>query len=207
MNLVLNYIGQLRLYSLVDLVFFLVAAGADSREFIGILFLWVGFLAFLESAHKHGYRANVPRWVPYLLYLVGFILFPTAEAVAFIVLGYFYAKKKEGGFAAVSPLVRGLQSLVLIGGVVGYGSVLPIIAGIATGIRNFLGDVRDVKKDKEEGMNTIPVLMKIKNGMPYIHLYAVMATSTIAWYFSGIPVFYLFVVFAIQVATYDITPR
>ena len=112
MKRLMNHVGQLRLYSFVDLVLLLIAARATSSQLAGGLLLWVGFLLYLENGHRHSCREP---FIPYCwvgIWLVGFALFPHAFALAFILLSIAYTRKKWGYWGLVAPIVRGLQSYV-----------------------------------------------------------------------------------------------
>ncbi len=207
MKVFLNYLGQLRLYSLVDLVWLLLATQATFAQGLGVLFLWIGFLAHLELGHKHSYRTKLPKYLDYVLFLAGLLLFKKTEGILFIFLAYLYTKKKHSYWGVASPFLRGAQNFVLSAGIVGYLNPLSLFAFSLTLIRNFLGDLRDVKKDGEEGMKTIPVLLHMKCPWKYIHLAGVMATSAVWWSFTDVSVVFLFLVFAVQIGTYNLTPR
>jgi len=207
MKVFLNYLGQLRLYSLIDLVWLLLATQATSTQFVGILLLWIGFLAHLELGHRHSYRHNLAKHLDTVLFIAGLLLFRKVEGFIFVLLSFLYTKKKQQCWGSISPFIRGAQSFVLAGGLVGYINPLSWIAFILTLVRNLLGDVRDVKKDKEEGMKTIPVLLGLTYSWKYIHLVAVIATSTVWWFFTNVSLWYLVIVFVIQIATYNLTPR
>jgi hypothetical protein len=106
-----NYIGQLRLYSLADLVLLLIALQAGTPQFIGAIILHVAFLAYLESSHSHPYRAKVPRWISYALAIIGVVIYGRIEGLIYLFFGFLYTQKIKGlGF--VSPLFRGLTKFV-----------------------------------------------------------------------------------------------
>ena len=72
-NTLLNLLGQIRIYSLIDLIIILIAIKADNLQFIGVILLHLGFLLFLEYTHKHKYRRPFPRYLWVLLLLIGII--------------------------------------------------------------------------------------------------------------------------------------
>jgi 4-hydroxybenzoate polyprenyltransferase len=206
MKIFLNYIGQIRLYSLADLVLLLISIGSTQYELAGAVILHLGFLAYLESRHAHEYRAKVPVWVSYLLCIIGLIFFGKIEGLLYVFFSYLYTKKtKNTGF--FSPSVRGLQNFFIIAGILGYHSSIPYIVGIVCFIRNLLGDFRDTEKDRREGMKTIPVILGVKSSIPHIHLVGMFLSSFVWWTFSSISVGWLILVLIIQIATYHLTPR
>lgn len=207
LKLFLNYLGQVRIYSLIDLVLFLIAFHANTNQFVAIIILWLGFLALLESRHSHQYRAKVPAFISVLLFIIGLILLPHPEAVAFILLSYLYTFKNKGWFAFISPVIRGAQNLVLIGYLAGFDTIYPYVAFVITVIRNTAGDLRDTIKDREDGMKTLPIVLGFKHDYKYVHLFALMGTSFYGWYLTGLPIWWLALVYIIQWLTYFLTPR
>ena len=204
-SLIPNYIGQLRLYSFVDLILFLVAIGADGQRLAGALVLWIGFLCFLEGKHKHKYRALIPRylWMPF--FFIGTCTFG-GWGMVFFFFGVLYSEKKKSLFASIAPLFRGAQVAALAVPIVGL-TPFAFLAVALTIIRNFFGDVRDAGKDVKEGTRTLPVLMGLRWNVPYIHLIAMMVTSFIWWSWAGMPVWVLFCTWTLQLSTYHLTPR
>jgi len=127
--------------------------------------------------------------------------------VIYILLSYLYTFKNKGWFAFISPIIRGAQNLVLIGYLAGFDTIFPYIVFILIVIRNTAGDLRDTAKDRDEGMKTLPVVLGIKNDYKYIHMFALMGTSFYGWYLTGLPIWWLGLVYIIQVSTYKLTPR
>lgn len=207
MNTFTNYIGQLRLYSLVDLVLLAIVAQANVWEACGIVVLHIGFLAYLEARHSHSYRKPLPQWVWIAFVIVGTLLYKHIEALPFLLFSYLYTKKSHGYFAAVSPLFRGLQYFFLIAGVTNYHHPLPWVALLVTVIRNFAGDVRDAAKDKGEHMKTIPVIIGLHRNIRHIHLITTLLSSTVWWSFGHLPLWILLLVMCIEISTYNLTPR
>lgn len=206
----MNLIGQLRIYSLVDLVLLLVASHATTEQFVGSVCLWIGFLLFLEANHRHSYRARFPKGSWAILWGIGLWFFHSTEIFILILLGILYTQKNKGSFAAISPIVRGLQSLVLVGGIMGFDHSLPWIAGALTAFRNFLGDLRDVEKDEAEGKMTIPVFLSPGQLPPFIrniHLYGCWLTSSVWWMFSGLSIWWILITWIIQKKSYHWTAR
>ncbi|MFH1456963.1 MAG: hypothetical protein ABIF17_02500 [Patescibacteria group bacterium] len=207
MNKNKNLIGQLRIYSLIDLVLLLVVVGATTKQLAGGILLWVGFLLFLEEGHSHEYREKFPEysWLPLVLF--GLVLYARPEGLAFVFLSWLYTQKNKGYLATVSPVVRGLQTIMLVGGIMGYASCFIWLAGGLTIIRNLLGDVRDAYKDFEENKRTWPVLLAYHPQAKNIHLFGCWLTSTIWWMYGDISVLWLVAIIAVQKKTYFWTPR
>ncbi len=206
MNRIKNYIGQLRLYSLADLILLLVAIRADRLEFIGAIILHIAFLAYLENKHSHPYRARVPRWISYILAIIGVLVYGKIEGIIYLLFGFLYVKKtRKLGF--VSPALRGLQNLFIVAGVIGYHSVVTYIVGGLFLIRNLAGDFRDMAKDKKEGMRTFPVIIGVNNNFKYIHIILMIFTSAVWWYLSSTSISWLILIIIIEISTYNLTPR
>ncbi len=202
----LRFIGILRLYSLTDFILLLIAFNFAGRDLVGAVLLWVGFLFLLESQHKHEYRMPVSLFLAVLTLLIGLTLLTHfVGGLAFVLLSYLYTQKNKKYWGVISPFIRALQPMALIGGIL-YNPFVWLV-GLITLLRNFLGDVRDVSKDKEEGLKTLPVLLGIKAGNRYAHLVAVMLTTTIWWIFGDFNVMVLIVAWLIEVVTYNLTPR
>lgn len=206
-NSFINYIGQLRLYSLLDLIIFCFALLASAQDFVGIILLHIAFLAYLETRHSHSYRKPVPKYFWLVLTLVGILFYRHWEVIGFLLSSYIYTKKTNGYFGALSPIMRGLQYLFLAAGVIGYNHPLTWIAFIVIFIRSFAGDLRDTGKDKAENLKTLPVIIGLDRNVPVIYFITLLATSYIWWSFTTLPIYMLLGVFIIQITTYNITAR
>lgn len=204
-----NYLGQLRLYSLVDLVLLLIAIQPSTADFIGVLLLHVAFLAYLESRHAHAYRLRIPRWLWLVIGLAGACCYQHWEVVPFAVFSYLYTLKTRRHFALFSPVARGLQHLFVVGGITGYAHAAPWIACAALALRNLAGDVRDAGKDSREArrMITIPILCGLKKDIRHIHLLAVCATSVLWWCIGEFSIVALGAALVVEGGTYYLTPR
>ncbi|KKQ28477.1 MAG: hypothetical protein US41_C0003G0016 [Parcubacteria group bacterium GW2011_GWB1_37_13] len=207
MKIVLNYIGQLRIYSLVDLALLLVAVGATNEEFFGVFCLHIGFLAYLEGRHAHNGRVIVPKWTWAVFALVGMLFYQKFEAILFLVGGYLYTKKNTVSWGILSPFFRGFQLFFLMAGICGYSVCLPLVALVVSFIRNLIGDWRDVGKDQQAGMKTLPILLGIEHDLKYGHLIAVTMSTTVWWSYTDLSFYVLFYAIVIEVATYNLTPR
>ena len=203
----INYLGQLRLYSLVDLILLLIAAKASNYELIGALLLHISFLIYLESRHKHKYRENIPNIIWIILLIMGIFFYKKIEVVFFMLFSILYTNKTNKNFGSFSPFYRGLQYFFLIGGIAGYSSIITWLALLLMFIRNFTGDLRDVSKDRVDKMITLPIVFGIKNDIKYIHFIFIVITSIIWWSFTTLSYIWLIAVFVIQAITYNLTPR
>lgn len=205
-----NYLGQLRLYALFDLILMLFAAGASpaSLQFWGAVFLWVGFLAHLESIHHDKGREPVPSLTAWLLWLQALVWWKDiSTGTLFLVYSFLYAQKKRYPWGLISPFLRGLQTLVLVGSIAGYNHAFPWVAATLTGLRNFLGDLRDSSEDAEEGICTWPAKWGWRS-QPFVHLVGIFST-TIVWWLNadGLAVWLLSTILVIEATTYWLTPR
>lgn len=204
---ILNYIGQLRMYSLVDASILLVSVGANKNELIGVLYLQVAFLAYLENQHAHDGRKKIPQWVWVSFAIAGTTFYSHVEVTAFLICSYFYTKKNKGNWGLLSPLFRGLQVFFISASVIGYNNLLPWVALFVIFIRNTLGDFRDAEKDIKEGMKTIPIAIDMKRNLKYGHLIALLVSTCIWWSYTDLSFYWLGCALLIEVATYNLTPR
>ncbi len=200
----LNYLGQLRCYSLVDLILLLIAAKVSGSQFWGSIGLWIGFLAFLESRHSHEGREEVPNWTAFLLMVTAIPFFGIEKGLLFCGLSFFYAQKNKGWWGLVSPFCRGLQTVLMVGlGPFGW------LAGTLMAVRNVLGDGRDTEQDRKEGqgLKTWTVILGAKADWLFLHFFAVLGTTLVWWRVANLPAVWLALAFAIEVGTYWLTPR
>jgi len=202
-----GYIQNLRIYSFVDLILLLYAAKLSLTPFVGALALWIGFLLYLEWRHKHSYRSHSPilSWI--LFFTLGTLLFPFPWGIAFVLTSILYSEKKLAYGGIFSPFARGLQSALFLIPFVTFYSPLLGIAPLATTLRNILGDVRDAKKDFDNNMKTIPVLLGLRKNIPYVHLLGVLSTTLLWWSFTTLPFFIVLLLWIIEIMTYKLTPR
>ncbi|MFA6300975.1 MAG: hypothetical protein WC609_01345 [Candidatus Paceibacterota bacterium] len=203
-----NYLGQLRIYSLLDLIVLLIAVKATPSEFLGVLLLHIGFLAYLEFRHSHAYRRKVPWWSWVLLSLLGVYFYGhILYSLIFLVCSYLYTLKNKNHFEIFAPILRGFQYLFLLSGIVGFGNVITLIAFIVIFIRNLSADFRDITKDKKENLKTLPIILGFQNDIKYIHLFFMLATTVLWWTYTAIPFYYLCLILLIQISVYNLTPR
>ncbi len=203
----LNYVGQIRLYSLADLILMLIALSAGMREFLGVILLHLGFLLYLEFRHKHAYRKEFHLILWPIFIVLGVLLYYKAAVIGFLLASFLYSEKNKGYFGSFSPLFRGLQLYFLVSGLIGFAEPLSFAAAGLTFCRNFAGDLRDVVKDKKDNYKTLPIIFGIKRNFRDAHLIALLVTSFAWWFLSGINILWLIGVFAVEILTYDLTPR
>jgi len=202
-----NILGQIRIYSIVDLFLFLFAIGANRIEFGGIILLHLGFLFYLERSHKHRGRVLLPSFIWIIFSILGIILFNKLAVIGFLIFSFLYAKKNISYLAPYSSFFRGAQYYFLASGVIGFLKPLSFLAFGVLIMRNFAGDLRDVTKDKKEGMKTLPIVFGLKRNFRYLHLITIFATSFIWWYLANLSIVWIVIVYILQILTYNITPR
>ena len=207
MNKLANYVGQLRIYSLVDLTLLLIASMASKYELTGALLLHISFIAYLESRHKHKYRLSIPNLVWIMLLIAGTIFYKHIEVIPFVIFSFLYTSKNKKNLGAFAPLFRGLQLFFLIGGIAGYSSIITLISFPLTFIRNLAGDMRDIEKDKKEGMTTLPIILGMKKDIKYIHFIILIITSIVWWTFTSLSWIWIAGTIIVQAMTYNLTAR
>jgi hypothetical protein len=204
---IINILGQVRIYSLVDLILFAYAIGASKLELTGIVLLHLSFLFYLEHTHKHLYRQSIPRFVWIAFGLAGIILYSKLAVVGFIIASISYVRKNQSPISFFAPLTRGFQYYFLAAGILGFANPISFLALGSMTVRNFSGDLRDIVKDQKEKNETLPIIMGLKKDYKNVHLLALLATSFVWWHIAGISIVWLFCVYLIQIFTYNITPR
>ena len=207
----LNYLGQLRLYSLANLMFMLVVAGAswETLRFWSAVGLWVGFLAYLESHHRHEGRARIPEKWAWYCWIGVLLIQPHASGIVawMMALSAVYSWQKTGYWGLVSPIVRGLQTIVLVWGFpTPQNRQLLVVIASAMTIRNIFGDARDTSSDRAAEMKTWPVVLKMGDHL-FLHWIAVMATTWLWWWFSGFSVWVPLGLNVLETSTYWRTTR
>jgi len=207
MKKLINLLGQIRIYSILDLVLLLIAISTQNLQFIGVILLHLSFILFLELKHKHSYREKFPQFLWIILGLVGILLYKNLVVIGFILFSYLYTKKNIKTLGIYSSVFRGLQVYFLVAGITGFTNNLAIFSFVLLTLRNLAGDLRDIKRDKQEGMKTLPIILGLKRDIKYLHLIVLLITSFIWWYFVSISIVWLFGIYFIQIVTYNITPR
>tara|TARA_Y100000310_G_C20613578_1_gene779362 strand:- start:688 stop:1320 length:633 start_codon:yes stop_codon:yes gene_type:complete len=202
-----NILGQVRMYSLVDLVLLFIAIKASSSQLVGIVLLHLGFIFFLEYTHKHEYRTPFPIFLWVFFLLVGIFFYRSIFVIGFLVFSFFYARKNLPSLSPYGPFFRGLQYYFLSAGIIGLLNPISFLVGGLIVLRNFTGDLRDIAKDKKEGLKTIPIILGFDKDIRFIHILFLFGTSFVWWIFSDISIVWLAVVYLIQISTYNLTSR
>jgi len=179
MKKLINLFGQIRIYSLIDLILLCVALKANSSQLIGVVFLHLGFLLFLEFTHKHEFRSQFPKYLWLVLLIIGMIFYHNIAMLGFLICSFLYVKKNVPKLGVYSPFFRGLQYYFLCAGIIGFLNPLAFFVGLVLAIRNFNGDLRDIVKDTKEGLKTLPIVLGLKKDMKSIHLISMLSTSFI----------------------------
>lgn len=204
----LNYFGQLRLYSFLDLLVFATALTRDWKIILGIGLLWLGFLLYLESRHNDQPRLKINGFIWVVPFLISVFLVPIWVCLGFAIVSYFYTKKKQNKFyGASAPLWRGLQNGIIASA---FNFQLAILAFALTFIRNLIADFRDAHDDRERGIKTIPVIIGIRKNQVwsfYIHIIFVLATTIIWFNFSFLDKYLILPIMLLQLISYPLTPR
>ena len=95
---ILNYFGQLRLYSFLDIIILATALTKNLNAIIGITILWLSFLLYLESRHKDEPRLKVNQYLWLAPFLLSLILLPIWICLGFALFSYLYTNKKKNKF-------------------------------------------------------------------------------------------------------------
>ncbi|HEY4520714.1 MAG TPA: hypothetical protein VJJ72_02850 [Candidatus Paceibacterota bacterium] len=205
---ILNYLGQLRVYGILDIFVFATALTASNTEIFGIILLWIGFLLHLEAEHRDELRLRISQWIALLVYIPSFIFLPTWVPLVFGFLGFLYAKKKKHKFLAlISPMLRGLQSTTLA---FSFNPYLIMPAFILSAARNLVGDFRDAGGDHDTKILTIPVRLGFRQNQSwafYGHLIMVIFTTIFWFQYSFLDHSILTLIILMQVLAYPVTPR
>ncbi|GGO99665.1 hypothetical protein [Wenjunlia tyrosinilytica] len=204
----LNYLGQLRIYSYVDLLLLFQALHAGLRDMVGLSLLWFGFLIHLEWQHRDMGRLRWPWPVWALLWIAGVVLVADPMCVPFLVLAAGYSLKKRIPFlAAVSPLINAGLKVALIEPLPGAHARQVLLVFVLMTIRNLLGDVRDAAKDAGEGVASIPVRLGYRRHTPLVYPLGLAVTSAVWVAMAGLPWWVWCCALAVQALTYRLTPR
>lgn len=204
--MLVNYIGQLRIYSFVDLILLFILAGATSIEIFGCSLLWFSFLIFLEFIHKDKGRNrwSVYAWI--IPFTVGILIIYKIEILFFILSVALYTYKKKYPLGLISPIINGLLKTSLIMLITDDINILLIVFILMT-IRNLAGDIRDAYKDSKENIITLPVKLGYKIHTPYVYPLFLGFTSFVWVFMSDMSLLIIFPVWFIQFQTYHLTPR
>jgi 1,4-dihydroxy-2-naphthoate octaprenyltransferase len=203
-----NYVGQLRLYSYADLVLLLLAVGATSHELAQASLLWFGFLVLLEYIHRDRGRARWPAWTWIALLAAALAIRPSPILVPFVAFAAIYTMKKAlPPLALIAPLINGCLKGSLVCLVPSVAAWQVIIVIVLTSLRNLTGDLRDIEKDRAEGVRTLPVRAGLQKDVRWVYPVALASTSTLWTVLGNLPVWALAGALAIQATTYRWTPR
>jgi hypothetical protein len=208
LQLFLNYTGQLRIYSFVDLLVFATAFTRDLSVISGIALLWISFLVYLENRHHDPLRLPIYRYAWLFPYIFSITLLPELTWLTFSLFSYLYTKKVEGGIWSISaPFWRGLQTGALA---FQFDVHLAVLAFVLIFIRNIIGDVRDASTDKQRGIITIPVVYGAHKNHPwafYAHILFTITTTIIWFQFSFLDHRLILPTAILQLVLYPLTPR
>lgn len=205
---VLNYLGQLRIYSFLDIIVFATTLTINFGAIVGIALLWLSFLLYLESIHNDKPRLKVNKYLWLGPFIASLILLPIWICFAFALLSYLYTKKKQGKiWGVLAPFFRCLQNGVIA---IGFNFQLAILSIVLIFTRNLIGDFRDAYIDKQRGILTIPVVLGINKNQIwafYTHIFFVMATTIIWFNYSFLDSRLIFPIIVFQLISYPLTPR
>jgi hypothetical protein len=204
----LNYLWQLRPYSYADLCLLLLAGGAGAAGLAQASALWFSFLIYLEWRHRDRGRKPWPWFTWAGLGLVAFLMAPGLPVLCFAALCVLYASKKAfPRLALISPVINGLLKASLLFVATGVAGPFAVAVALLTGLRNLAGDMRDVVKDRAEGVQTIPVRLGLENDHPALYPATLVATSAIWALYGALPAWSLALVWVVEFSTYRLTPR
>ena len=201
-----NYIGQLRIYSFVDLVLLFLVVDATRLEIIGCSLLWFSFLIFLEFIHKDRGRVEWPisAWV--VPFILGIVIIYKIEIIFFIITAIFYTYKKQYPLGLISPIINGLLKVFLVLLISDDINIVILVFVLMT-IRNLAGDFRDAYKDFSEKITTLPILFSYKQNTNYIYPLFLAFTSLVWVLMAKISLWFILLVWFIQFKTYHLTSR
>jgi len=203
----LNILGQIRLYSIIDLIFFSLALKADNPTIAGIILLHLGFIFYLEHTHKHSNREKLPQLVWITLTIAGIYYFNNIAVLGFLIFSFLYSHKNENYLGPFSSFFRGAQYYFLVAGVLGFTNPLAFLSMGLLIARNFTGDLRDATKDKREKMKTLPIILGFKKDFKHLHLIAILITTLVWWSLTEISIIWLISSYILQILTYNLTAR
>ncbi len=171
--------------------------------------LWFGFLIYLECRHKDRGREIWPEWVWCLLWIVALLIVKEpALTLLFIIVAVAYTYKKYIPFLGlVSPFVNGLvkTSLVLASGF--HSTQFLLLIFIVMSARNFMGDLRDITKDSNDGAQTIPIRLGIKKDIRWIYPASLVLTTLLWGWIAGLSLPIIISLNILQLLVYPLTPR
>lgn len=202
----LNRLSQLRLYSYIDLLVLVHWLGISGRGVVGLSLLWFGFLIFLEWTHRDRGRAH---WHPLAwisAWALGLGAVASFAGLAFIAVAILYSyKKRFSALAAISFVLNGLLKAILVWGAATFAATILILT--VTAFRNLAGDFRDVRKDRLDGVVSIPVRLGLTEDVRWLYP-ASLAATTLTWgLLGGVSIPVVLACLVAEMTFYPLTPR
>lgn len=205
---ILNYFGQLRLYSFLDFIILATALTKNLNVILGISLLWLSFLLYLESRHNDTPRLKVNRYLWLIPFVVSLVLLPIWIYVGFALFSYLYTNKKRNKFfGASAPFWRASQNGIIA---FGFNPQIAILVFVLIFIRNLIADFRDAYNDEQRNIKTIPVLLGVNKNQVwafYIHIFLVIGTTTVWFHYSFLDIRLLLPTIILQLISYPLIPR
>src|SRR3989344_9580372 len=205
---VLNYFGQLRIYSFLDIIILATALTKNLNAIIGIALLWLSFLLYLESRHKDEPRLKVNQYLWLVPFLLSLILLPIWVCLGFALFSYLYTNKKKNKFwGASAPFWRASQNGIIA---FGFNPPMAILVFALIFVRNLIADFRDAYDDEKRNTKTIPVLLGVNKNQVwafYIHIFLVIGTTMVWFNYSFLDISLLLPIIILQLISYPLTPR
>ncbi len=204
----LNYIGQLRVYSLLDFIIFGTALTRDIPAIIAMTSLWCSGILYLEYVHKDHLRLPVSFFAPLILFLASFMYLPFQIPLLCGFFSFLYAKKKHNTFMGVTaPFWRACINSILA--LFFKPPLAPLVFALFF-TRNLLADFRDTQCDKNQGSTTLPLILGFKKEYRwafYAHCLGVAVCTAIWFRYSFLDARLLMPILLMQVFIYPLTPR
>jgi hypothetical protein len=205
---IINYIGQMRIYSIIDILVFAKAVKCDVSEMFGLVLLWVSFLLYLESRHKDRLRLLVNQYLWVGVFLPTMVLLPWWLPLLFILAGVMYTNKKRNRFyGCTSPLWRGLQGGLMA---LAFMPTFTLLAFVVYTIRNLVGDFRDIGDGLKDGARTLPISLGYRRNQVWAfwgHLAMVVCTTLIWSWYAELSIVIVLLCILAEIVTYPLTPR
>jgi hypothetical protein len=203
----LNYFGQLRMYSYVDIVLMLLALRADILTVVSCSLMWFGFLIHLEWWHRDKGRLFWPIWAWVIPWILGIIINLSIFHVPFVITCVFYSlKKRYRWIGLISWIINGSIKAWMVAMIPAPLWGILLVGGLMS-LRNLAGDIRDGGKDSSEGVRSLPVMLGLKVNVSFIYPACLVSTSIIWVYIGGFSFLWLIPVLFVQGLTYHLTPR
>ena len=218
-----NNIFNLRPYSWVDLILLgylakfsitnsLTFSFSDFGFILGILFLWCFFNSALEAKHNYSYRGKTSLYLPTIFLILTIVISITYNSLSLIplatsvVLIFVYLQKNKNKLLGIfSSTIRGLIEtsffffiITILGSPI---TKLSLLIGFSLFLiyssRALIGDIRDVKHNKEANKQTVPVVYGLSVSK-FIIILTLTTTSLICFlYFNSFLIILPLILFAI----------